>query len=62
MSQIKPITSTTSEPTLHVPGTQQIPPQSLGGATETILAVAVLVRAFAVLIQVLAPIVRKSGK
>jgi hypothetical protein len=62
MSQIKPITSTTSEPTLHVPATQQIPPQSLGGATETILAVAVLVRAFAVLIQVLAPIVRKSGK
>ena len=62
MSQIKPITATTSEPTIHVPGTQPIPPQSLGGATETILAVAVLVRAFAVLIQVLAPIVRKSGK
>jgi hypothetical protein len=61
MSQIKPITAT-SEPTICVPSDRPIPPQSLGGATETILAVAVLVRSIALLIQVLAPIVRKSGK
>lgn len=62
MSQIKPITATTSEPTIHVPATQPIAPQSLGGATETILAVAVLIRSMALLIQVLGPILRKSGK
>ena len=62
MSQIKPITATTSEPTLHVPGTQPIPPQSLGGATETILAVAVLVRSIALLTQAIAQILRKSRK
>ncbi|MEG4025246.1 hypothetical protein [Microcoleus sp. S13C4] len=62
MSQIKPITATTSEPTIHVPGTQPSPPQSLGGVTETILTVAVLVRSIALLIQALDPIVRKSGK
>ena len=61
MSQTKLITST-SEPTLCVPADQPIAPQSLGGLTETILAVAVLVRSIALLIQVLAPIVRKSGK
>ena len=61
MSQTKTITFT-SEPTMPVPGHQPMPAQSFGGATETILAVAVLVRSSALLIQVLGPIVRKSGK
>jgi len=53
-----------NESTIAVPSCVDIPvpPRSLGGATETILAVAVLVRSIALLIQVLAPIVRKSGK
>lgn len=61
MSQTKIITAT-SEPTICVPSDRPIAPQSLGGATETILAVAVLVRSIALLIQVLAPIVHKSRK
>lgn len=54
MSQTQP-TTYSSEATISVPSHLEQPmlPQSLGGTTETILAVAVLIRSVALLIQVI---------
>lgn len=48
-------TAQTNEPIISVPSHLEQPmlPQSLGGTTETILAVAVLIRSVALLIQVI---------
>jgi hypothetical protein len=57
------LTTETSESIIAVPNQiePQIPPQYWGTETGTILAVAVLIRSVAVLIQVLVPLIGRQS-